>query len=136
MAKYNWKSTYVMYASPEDVFEAFTDPGIIELWGGGLSVVESTVGGKFELFDGWVKGEITHYLLDKELGFTWKPTEWDKRTSPSKVHIRFMPHPAGTDLVLEHTDFPSKEECDKHGNGWVDFVLDPMNDYFTMEKEK
>ena len=51
MAKYNWKSTYVMYASPEDVFEAFTDPGIIELWGGGLSVVESTVGGKFELFD-------------------------------------------------------------------------------------
>ena len=70
MAKYNWKSTYVMYASPEDVFEAFTDPGIIELWGGGLSVVESTVGGKFELFDGWVKGEMTHYLLDNELGFT------------------------------------------------------------------
>ena len=136
MAKYNWKSTNVMYASPEDVFEAFTDPGIIELWGGGLSVVESTVGGKFELFDGWVKGEMTHYLLDNELGFTWKPAEWDKRTSPSKVHIRFMPHPAGTDLVLEHTDFPSKEECDKHGNGWVDFVLDPMNDYFTMEKEK
>jgi len=135
MANYSWKATYVMYANQEDTFEAFTDPGIIDLWGGGLSVVSSEIGGPFEMFDGWVKGEITHYVLDKELGFTWKPAEWDKQSKFSKVHLRFMMHPAGTDIVIEHTNFPSQEECDKTANGWIDFVFDPMNDYFTLQKE-
>lgn len=121
-----------MYGSPDSVFEAFTDPGIIAAWGGGMSVVGSKPGTPFEWFDGWVKGEVTHFESGKELGFTWKPSEWDKRTKASAVHIRFMPHPAGTDIVIVHTGFPSQEEADKHGNGWIDHVLDPMNDYFTM----
>lgn len=135
MANYNYKTTYVVYATPDEVFEALTDPGIIAAWGGGFSVVESKPGGHFELFDGWVKGEITHYKAGKELGFTWKPAEWDKRTKPSDVHMKFMPHAAGTDVVLVHTNFPSEEEATKHGNGWIDYVFDPLNDYFTMENE-
>jgi uncharacterized protein YndB with AHSA1/START domain len=133
-AKFNYKTTYVVYASPTEVFEAFTDSGIIAAWGGGLSVVEAKVGGHFELFDGWVKGEVTAFVPNKELGYTWKPEEWDRRTQPSKVHFRFMEHPAGTDVVLEHTDFPSVEEADKHGEGWVNYVLDPMNDYFVEKR--
>ncbi|MBK9318518.1 MAG: hypothetical protein IPM91_06620 [Bacteroidetes bacterium] len=49
--------------------------------------------------------------------------------------MRFIAHAAGTDVVLIHTDFPSQEEADKHGNGWIDYVFDPMNDYFTLERE-
>lgn len=135
MAAFTFKTTFVVYASPDEVFEALTDPGIIAAWGGGLSVIEPKVGGHFELFDGWVKGEVTHFVAGKELGYTWKPAEWDKRTKPSAVHMRLMPHAAGTDVVLAHTNFPSQEEADKHGNGWIDYVFDPMNDYFTMEKE-
>lgn len=135
MSGFTWKTTYIVYATPAEVFEALTDPGIISSWGGGLSVVEGRVGGHFELFDGWVQGEVTHYDPAKELGYTWKPSEWDKRTKPSRVHLRLMKHAAGTDVVLEHRDFPSQEEADKHGNGWIDYVLDPMNDYFTMKRE-
>ena len=136
MADFNYKTTYVVYATPEEVFEALTDPGIIGAWGGGMSVIEEKVGGHFELFDGWVKGEITHFKSGKELGYTWKPAEWDKRTRASNVHMKLMPHPAGTDIVLTHTGFPSQEEADKHGNGWIDYVLDPMNDYFVMQREE
>jgi uncharacterized protein YndB with AHSA1/START domain len=136
MADFIFKTTYVVYATPEEVFEAMTDPGIIGAWGGGMSVIEEKVGGHFELFDGWVKGEITHFIPGKELGYTWKPEEWDKRTKASNVLLKFMSHPAGTDLVLVHTGFPSQEEADKHGNGWIDFVFDPMNDYFVMQREE
>jgi uncharacterized protein YndB with AHSA1/START domain len=136
MAEFTFKTTYVVYAAPDAVFEALTDPGIIGAWGGGLSVIEETVGGHFEMFDGWVKGEITVFEEGKELGYTWKPEEWDKRTKASEVHMKFMPHPAGTDIVLTHTKFPSQEEADKHGNGWIDYVFDPLNDYFTMGKEE
>jgi uncharacterized protein YndB with AHSA1/START domain len=136
MADFIFKTTYVVYATPEEVFEAMTDPGIIGAWGGGMSVIEEKVGGHFELFDGWVKGEITHFIPGKELGYTWKPEEWDKRTKASNVLLKFMSHPAGTDVVLVHTGFPSQEEADKHGNGWIDFVFDPMNDYFVMQREE
>jgi uncharacterized protein YndB with AHSA1/START domain len=135
MADFSWKTTYVIYAQPEEVFEALTDPGIVAVWSGELSVIEPRVGGHVEFFDGWINGEVTHFSPGKELGFTWKPTEWDKRTAASKVHLRFMPHEAGTDLVLVHTGFPSQAEADKHANGWVDFILDPLNDYFVMNKE-
>ncbi len=135
MAGFSFKTTYIVYASPEQVFEALTDPGIIGAWGGGNSVVSPEKGGHFELFDGWVKGEVTHYIPGKELGYTWKPAEWDKRTKASQVNMRFVKHSAGTDIVLEHTGFPSQEEADKHGNGWIDYVFDPLNDYFTMGGE-
>lgn len=135
MADISWKTTYVIYAQPDEVFEALTDPGIIGAWGGGLSVLEPRIGGHFELFDGWVKGEVTHYQAGKELGYTWKPSEWDKKAKASSVHLKFMPHAAGTDVVLVHTGFPSQEEADKHANGWIDFVFDPLNDYFTLGKE-
>ena len=135
MAEFTFKTTYVVYASPDAVFEALTAPGIIGAWGGGISVIEEAVGSHFEMFDSWVKGEITVFEEGKELGYTWKPEEWDKRTKASEVHMKFMPHPAGTDIVLTHTKFPSQEEADKHGNGWIDYVFDPLNDYFTMGKE-
>ncbi len=132
---YTFKTTYIVYATPEQVFEALTDPGIIAAWGGGLSVVENQIDGHFELFDGWVKGKITEYKPGQDLGYTWKPEEWAKRIKPSVVSMKFKSHPAGTDVVLIHSDFPSQEEADKHGNGWIDYVFDPMNDYFVMQKE-
>lgn len=130
MPDFRFSKQYVVYAAPETVFEALTDPGIIAAWGGGLSVVGSEPGGHFELFDGWVKGEITGFVNPKELAFTWKPSEWDKRTKPSTVTIRFSAHPAGTELLIEHAGFPSAEEAEKHDQGWIDHILDPMNDYF------
>lgn len=125
------KTTYVVYASPEKVFEALTDPGIVAAWGGGLSIVESKQGGRFELFDGWVKGEVKTFIPGKELSYTWKPDDWKPKDNVSLVVYKFKTHPAGTEVILEHTGLPSQEETDKHTNGWLDYVFDPLNDYFT-----
>lgn len=132
---YTFKTTYIVYATPEQVFEALTDSGIIAAWGGELSVVENKIDGHFEMFDGWVKGKVTEYKPGQELGYTWKPEEWANRTKYSLVSMKFKSHPAGTDVVLIHTDFPSQEEADKHANWWIDYVFDPINDYFVMQKE-
>jgi uncharacterized protein YndB with AHSA1/START domain len=129
------KTTYIVYATPKEVFEALTDSGIIAAWGGGISVVENHVGGHFEWFDGDVEGQVTAYIPGQELGFSWKPVEWSKNTKPSQVTIKLKEHSAGTDLVLIHTDFPSQDIADRSGNGWIDFVLDPLNDYFVTQKE-
>lgn len=131
MAGFSYKTSYILYAKPEQVFEALTDSGIIAAWGGGIAVVGTKPGEPFEMFDGWVQGEVTAFNPGKELAFTWKPEEWHKNTPASNVHFRFNKHAAGTELILDHSNFPDEEEAAKHGNGWIDYVLDPMNDYFT-----
>lgn len=131
MSGFNFKTSYIVYAKPEQVFEALTDSGIIAAWGGGFAIVEPAIGGAFEMFDGWVKGEVTAYTPAKELGFTWKPEEWTSKTPATHVVMRLNAHSAGTELLLDHSGFPDQDEATKHGNGWVDYVFDPVNDYFT-----
>ena len=97
--------------------------------------MENRVGGNFEWFDGDVQGEVTAFQPEQELGFSWKPVEWDNKTKASQVNIKFKTHSAGTDLVIIHSDFSTQEIADRSGNGWIDFVLDPLNDYFVTQKE-
>jgi uncharacterized protein YndB with AHSA1/START domain len=130
--KFSISISYVLYASPEKVFEALTREGIIGQWCDGGGKVENEVDGAIEMFDGWVKGKVLKFSANKKLlSYTWKPSEWDKKTAPSIVTYTFKEHAAGTELLIEHTNFPSQEEADKHLNGWTDFVLEPLNDYFT-----
>jgi uncharacterized protein YndB with AHSA1/START domain len=128
---YSVRTTYIVYASPEKVFEALTDSAIIAAWGGGLSVVEGKEGGHFELFDGWASGKVLSYKPGEELSYSWRISEWDKKTPHSLVHYFFKSHPAGTEIILTHTQLPSREEADKHSSGWIDNVFEPLNEFFT-----
>jgi uncharacterized protein YndB with AHSA1/START domain len=74
---------------------------------------------------------VLAYKPAKKLSYSWKPAEWDKKALPSKVVYSFNKHSAGTEIILEHTDLPSAEEASKHKDGWIDYVFEPLNDYFT-----
>lgn len=127
------KTSFIIYATPEKVFEALTDTGIIAAWSGEMGIVDSKPGGKFELFDGWVNGEVLSYKPGKELSYTWKASEWSNNTPASIVKYTLRQHAAGTEVLLEHTQLPSAEEADKHNDGWIDYVFEPLNDYFTSQ---
>jgi len=129
--KFSLNLKYVIYASPEKVFEALTESSVISKWSESKGKVSEKIGGEFELFDGWVKGEVLVYKPAKKLSYSWKPAEWDKKTLPSIVLYTFNVHSAGTEIILEHTGFPSAEEAAKHKDGWIDYVFEPLNDYFT-----
>lgn len=122
---------HIIYASPEEVFDALTDTAKIKQWSGGKGVVELKKSGVFELFDGWVKGEVLEFEKGKILSCSWKPDDWDKKAATSIVTYKFAAHKAGTEISLEHTGLPDQEEADKHSEGWVDYVFDPLNDFFT-----
>ncbi|MEO5571737.1 MAG: SRPBCC domain-containing protein [Bacteroidia bacterium] len=131
--KFSFKLKYIVYATPEIVFDALTKTSIIKKWSDAKGKVSEKEGGEFELFDEWVTGKVLIYNPGKKLSYSWKPSEWDKKTVPSMVTYTFNPHKAGTEIILEHTDFPSLEESNKHKDGWIDFVFEPLNDYFTSE---
>ena len=129
------KLKYVIYAPPSKVFEALTKSSTISKWSGQSGKVSPEKNGAFELFDGWVKGEVKEFNPAKKLSYTWKPAEWDKKTTPSLVTYVFKEHKAGTEIFLEHSGFPNKEESEKHESGWIDYVFEPLNDYFVSIAE-
>lgn len=129
--KFSLKTKYIIYASPEKVFDALTNSSVISKWSEGKGKVTPKIDGDFELFDGWVKGKVLEFKPAKKLSYSWKPSDWDIEAAPSVVKYIFNEHQAGTELILEHTGFPSQAEADKHNSGWIDYVLEPLNDYFT-----
>lgn len=78
MSNFSIEMNYVVYAKPEDVFEALTNPAVMKKWIEGSFVFELKKQGNVELFDGWVKGEVISYVKSEALSYSWKPNTWDK----------------------------------------------------------
>ena len=122
---------YIVYAPAKDVFDALTMPSLVVQWSGEEGMISDQVDGTFKWFGGWVAGTVKKFKPSELLVFTWKPSEWDKKTDPTTVTIKFQPHEAGTKLLLNHEGFPNTDEAEKHKSGWVDFVFEPLNEFFT-----
>jgi len=121
--------------SSEVVFTALTNARQIAAWSGQSGKVQSNIGGKMELFDGWVKGIVLAYESGKRFSFTWKPSEWAKEKQASIVTCLFKPTKTGTKLTLKHSGFPNDSELQSHKEGWIEFVFDPLKMYLTSEQK-
>jgi uncharacterized protein YndB with AHSA1/START domain len=117
-------------ARPGEVFDALTEPRKISKWAGQKGRVDSTIGGKFELFDGWVKGKVLAYQPGKVLAYTWHPTDWSDEWEPSIVKYKFSSTKTGTKIVLNHSGFPNDSEKKSHRSGWTEHVFDPLKKLF------
>ena len=122
---------FILSGKPQRVMQLLTDAALIRKWSGDEAVFENKVGGKVELFDGWVKGEVIK-TSGNELAYTWKPADWAEETKPSEVHYLLKADEAGTKVVIKHTGFPNEKERDSHKTGWADFFFDPMEDFILI----
>ena len=118
-------------AKPEDVFVALTDAKKIARWSGQKGKVAPKVGGKFEMFDGWVKGTVLEFKPGKLLAYTWVPDDWPEGAEESVVKYTLVPVKGGTKVVLEHSHFPNEDQKKSHTGGWKEFVFDPLKDHFS-----
>jgi uncharacterized protein YndB with AHSA1/START domain len=119
----------------ETVFTALTNIRQIAAWSGQRAKVQPIIGGKMELFDGWVKGIVLAYETGTRLSFTWKPAEWAIDQQASIVTCRFTSTKTGTRLTLKHSGFPSDSEMQSHKDGWTEFVFDPLKMYLTSKQK-
>ena len=119
----------VLPASPEEVFDAWTDPHSIREWmcPAGVSEAVATldvrVDGRFTIIMKSQSGDHEHtgqYLVvdrPRRLVFTWVSKGVYGRTT--KVTIELEPHGAGeTRLTLLHEDMPDAEASANHERGW------------------
>ncbi len=123
----------VLSASPEEVFDAWTDPESLAVWmcpgsvKGSVVEVDARVGGRFRIVmegpdcDHEHTGEYLVLDRPRRLVFTWISAETHGRVTTVSVEIR--PHGAGrTELTLTHEGLPDETAALRHRNGWGDIL--------------
>ncbi|MGN6477085.1 MAG: SRPBCC domain-containing protein [Flavipsychrobacter sp.] len=130
---YDLELEFVIPGAPKQTMQMLTDTALIRKWSGEEAVLEPQVGGKFQMFDGWVSGEVKK-LTDKELAYSWKPVEWEESTAPSEVHFLLSSDKEGTKVILHHTNLPTQEEADEQKQGWDDYFFGPLEEYIYATK--
>lgn len=114
---------------PDDLFEHFTQPALLQRWWPAVAIVDAQPGGAYRLSWpelNWVLvGEYTHFEPGRRLGFTWH-WEHEPHTPHRHVEITFTPQETGCRLRLVHSAYtPSEadqEERQSHLDGWLHFL--------------
>jgi uncharacterized protein YndB with AHSA1/START domain len=123
------------FAGPrEKVFQAWTEPDQLKKWWGPKGAttpvveIDLRVGGKYrfgmqfpeeDIF--YVSGIYQEVQPPEKLVFSWRWEKPDMDFGETQVTIVF--HEAGnsTEVTLIHKNFPTKESCESHRQGWSDF---------------
>ena len=119
-------------AEPNEVFDAFLDPGGMRAWmcpGDARffdAEVEPRVGGRFRIVMGREPGGVEHTGEYRELHrgrrlvFTWISTNTLGRETLVTIDLR--PIGEETDLTLTHEGLPNEEQRKAHEGGWRSIV--------------
>jgi activator of HSP90 ATPase len=112
-------------APKSQVWQALTDPKLIEEWAAGKAKMDDQEGTEFSLWDGDIHGKNIKVDSQKELVQEWYSKDWDK---PSIVKFILFDMKPKTILKLEHTNIPDKEK-NSIDQGWDDYYLGPLKEY-------
>jgi uncharacterized protein YndB with AHSA1/START domain len=110
-------------ASPETVFDFFTEPDLMVQWMGRTAELDPRPGGGFRTVisdEAIVSGAYVAVERPERVVFTWGWNSEDSVTPPgsSTVEVLLAADGEGTHLRLIHSDLPSAESAAKHGQGW------------------
>jgi len=114
-------------ASPETVFEFFTDPAKMVRWQGAQATLDPRPGGVYRMQmneQAIAIGEYVEVDPPNRVVFTWG-WEGEYATTPpgsSTVEITLTPVGGGTLVRLVDSGLPTPEAADAHRHGWDQYM--------------
>jgi uncharacterized protein YndB with AHSA1/START domain len=114
-------------ASPDTVFDFFTDPDKMIQWMGRDADLDPRPGGVLRCdINGRdiASGEFVELDPPNRVVFTWGWDAEDSNTRPgsSTVEVTLQPDGDGTRVTLTHRDLPTAESREAHGHGWNHYM--------------
>ena len=99
---------------------------------GGSANIEPFVGGKFIVWDGYIRGFNIELVPNKKIIQSWRTAHFPSDEPDSLLELNFESLGENTLLTLIHTNIPEGqlEDCE---TGWVEYYFDPMLEYFGAE---
>jgi len=108
-----YKKRYTLSATPSDVFNAMTNPVMIEIWTGEPAVMSTEAGSEFEIWDGAITGQNLEFVQDKLIVQRWFFGEEEDSIVTIKLHTDRK----GTLVELHQTNIPN-DAYDNMVEGW------------------
>ena len=101
------RQTVNFKAAPHDLYETLMDSKKHSAFTGGGCTISRRVGGKIDIYDGYITGENVELVPDKKIVQLWKPEEdcWPSDYF-SKVTFSFKATKSGTRLTFVHSGVP------------------------------
>jgi uncharacterized protein YndB with AHSA1/START domain len=119
----------VIRATPERLFEAWTEPTQLRSWWGPEGVtcegaeVDLRVGGRYRIDNAFPDGRVVVLVGEfeiierpKRLTYTWRVD--GSPGASERVTVRFEPRNGATEVIVTHERIPDETVRDQHRRGW------------------
>ena len=121
----DFKKYFKLEASPADLYNALTNPMMIEIWTGETAVMSTEPGSEFSLWDGEIVGRNIEFVQDQKIVQSWFFGE----ESDSVVTIKLHPDKQGTNVEVHQTNIPD-EAYDNIAEGWESDYIGSLKELF------
>ena len=122
----DYKKYYIIPAAPEEVYEALTNPTVLETWTGEPAEMTTEPGSEFSLWEGSIVGKNLEFVENKLIRQQWY---FGDQEEDSIVLIKLHPHKYGTSVELKHTNIPD-QDFDDITEGWNDAYFGSLENFF------
>jgi len=125
----------IINASPSDVYDAFMDPKKHTEFTGSKAEGNSSIGGRFTAWDGYIEAKNLELEKGKRILQEWITSEWPQNFPPSNLELTFSDYNGKTEIKMIHSNVPTSQESDLR-KGWEDFYWKPLKTYFENRLRK
>lgn len=116
---------------PQKIYDLWLDSvGHSEMTGGGAEC-SSADGGEFSAWEGYISGKNVELKEPNLIKQSWRTSEFKDSDPDSEIQIDLKEIPEGTEFTLTHKGIPPGQP--NYEQGWWDFYLNPMSDYFSPQ---
>jgi len=129
------KQTVTISASPEEIYEAFTDPKKHSEFTGSKATGKPKVGEEFTAWDGYISGKYLELEKGKRIVQEWINTDWPQGLPPSRFELTLKADAGGTEVSMVQSNVPANQE-EELLDGWTKFYWEPLKAYFEKRKKK
>ena len=123
----DFKKYYIIPASPEEVYQALTNPITIKLWTSEEAEMSTIPGSEFSMWDGSITGKNIEFQENKLIVQQWY---FGEQSEASIVTIKLHAHGDGTSVELLQTNIPDNDFTDIV-DGWNDSYFAALYDFFV-----
>ena len=125
----NLQRIYQIKSSPEEVFNAMTNPLTLELWTGYPAVFEPEANTEFSLWDGDIVGMNLEIVQNKKIVQEWY---FEDNQEPSIVTLELIIQNNKTQVDLSHTNIPD-DAFSNIEEGWNKYYFGTMRKYLESK---
>jgi activator of HSP90 ATPase len=120
-----FKKYFKFDASPADLYNALTNPAMIEIWTGETAIMSTEPGSEFSIWDGEIVGRNIEFVTGHKIVQEWFFGE----ESNSVVTIKLHPEKSGTNMEVYQTNIPD-EAYDNIAGGWESDYIGSLKELF------